>query len=83
MTELVDEVWVIDVTEENQIKRVMERDNFCLEGVKKRIASQMATQDKLKFAHRVINTNVSPRETLLQLEDLWKEVVKKGYDSLT
>lgn len=77
MTSLVDELWVINVSSKKQIERVMERDNLTWEGAEKRIASQMPTEEKLKFAHRVIDTNISEEETLQEVSKLWEEIVEK------
>ena len=46
MTPLVDEVWVINISREKQIERVMERDNITREEAEQRVASQMPTEEK-------------------------------------
>ncbi|MDK2824281.1 MAG: dephospho-CoA kinase [Clostridia bacterium] len=79
MQELVDEVWVINVEPELQIKRVMARDKISEEAAIKRLSSQMPTLEKLKYANRVINNNQNIEETLHQVKKIWQEVVEKKH----
>lgn len=74
MDKLVDEVWVINIEPELQIRRVIKRDNLTREGAINRLKSQMPTQEKLKFAHRVIDNNNSLAQTFDQLEKAFNEV---------
>ena len=46
MYKMVDEVWVIAVAEELQVRRVMARDNISLEAALKRLESQMPMEEK-------------------------------------
>ncbi|MFZ5945412.1 MAG: dephospho-CoA kinase [Bacillota bacterium] len=77
MEKLADEVWVVDVQEELQIKRVMERDGLSREGILGRLKSQMPTKEKLKYAHRIIDNNNDLATTFSQVEKIWKEVTEK------
>ena len=80
MTSLVDEVWVVNASKEKQIERVMERDSITREGAEQRIASQMPTEEKTKYAHRLIDTNLSKEETFREVSKLWEEIVGKKHD---
>ena len=80
MTPLVDEVWVINISKEKQIERVMERDNITKEEAEQRIASQMPTEEKIKYAHRLIDTNINKEETFKEVSKLWEEIVEKKHD---
>jgi len=77
LNKIVDEVWVIDVDREIQINRVMKRDQISQKAAEKRINSQMPTYEKLKYADRVINANISLKETLAQVKEIWADVVKR------
>ncbi|MHB1125712.1 MAG: dephospho-CoA kinase [Bacillota bacterium] len=76
MSNMVDEIWVVAADKETQIKRIMERDKFTWEEAMKRINSQMPLKDKMKFAHRVIDTTCSLEETRDYVDRLWAETVK-------
>jgi len=75
MTTVVDEVWVINVDEEKQIERIMKRDKISRQKALSRISSQMPTREKLKYADRIINTNVSLEETFKQLKQIWDDII--------
>jgi len=76
MDKMVDEVWVIAVDQELQVKRVMERDNISREAALKRLESQMPMVEKLRYAHRVIDNNQDLAHTINQLEEIWRKVLK-------
>ena len=77
MHNLVDEVWVLNVKPEVQIQRVMERDNISRDSAIKRLKTQMPTEEKLKFAHRIIDNNLTLDQTIKQVEKFWHETVYK------
>ena len=60
---LVDEVWLVKVSQEEQINRCCERDGLSPEEVEKRINSQMPLAEKEKKAHRIIDNQGSFAET--------------------
>ncbi|KJS20076.1 MAG: dephospho-CoA kinase [Clostridiaceae bacterium BRH_c20a] len=76
MYKMVDEVWVIAVAEELQVRRVMARDNISLEAALKRLESQMPMEEKLKYAQRVIDNNQDLAHTINQIKEIWREVLK-------
>ena len=76
MYKMVDEVWVIAVAEELQVRRVMARDNISLEAALKRLESQMPMEEKLKYAQRVIDNNQDLGHTINQIKEIWREVLK-------
>lgn len=65
-----DEIWVVNTNIENQIKRLMKRDNSNREDVMKRINSQTSIEEKKKYANIIIDNNGS-------IEDLRREVLKR------
>ena len=76
MEKMVDEVWVIDVKPEVQLRRLIDRDGISQEEAEKRINSQMSTQEKLKYADRVINGNLPLEEMLMEVGKIWDIVVE-------
>lgn len=63
----VDEVWVVYAGREQQIARLMARNGLTAEEAARRVASQMPLDDKLRYAHVVIDNRGS-------LEDLARQV---------
>lgn len=76
MHKLVDRVVLVYAPMNLQIKRLMERDGLPPEEAQKRINAQMPTDEKLAFAHFVINNSGSLDETKKQVEKVMKELVE-------
>lgn len=71
--EEVDEIWVVSVPVEEQIKRALSRNDISEKDVKARIASQMCLEDKLKYANKIIENVGTLEETKTQVEKYWNE----------
>lgn len=69
----VEKILVVSVTEENQLKRLMERNELTEEEAKARISSQLPLSVKENGADAVIYNNSSLEETKEQLEKILKE----------
>ena len=54
---LVDQVWLVEVDEEIQLKRLMERSKLSEEEAVMRIRSQMSLTETKRRAHVLINNN--------------------------
>lgn len=79
LDKLVDEVWVVYVTPKTQIERLLQREkDMTHEEALKRINSQMSTDEKVKYADRVIYNNGSIVETKNQVKKLWEQTNKKS-----
>lgn len=78
MQKLVDEVWVVSVNRELQVKRVMERDKLSREAALQRLGAQISTAEKLKYANRIIDNNLDLKHTISQVQEIWREVVNEG-----
>ncbi|AAM24131.1 MAG: Dephospho-CoA kinase [Caldanaerobacter subterraneus] len=76
---LVDEVWLVVVDIDTQIKRVMERDGFSCEEALKRIKSQMPLEEKIKYADFIINNSKDLRKTEEQVRLLWQRFDRRSY----
>ncbi len=74
MTGMVDQVWVVVVDPEVQLRRLMERDQMSEAAARQRIASQMALSAKAALADRVIDNNGSAAATRRQVERLVAEL---------
>jgi len=64
LDKLSDEVWVVWIDRETQIKRLMERNHYTREEAVKRIDSQMSLDEKAQRADVVIDNSGSIEETL-------------------
>jgi dephospho-CoA kinase len=73
-----DEVWIVFASDENQIKRLMGRDKLTFNEAKKRIKSQIPLKDKVKYADRIIDANLSIEETKEQVKKIWNELSKNN-----
>jgi dephospho-CoA kinase len=69
LTNLVTETWVVSCSEEQQLKRLMQRNNLTLEQAQARINSQMSLSEKVKLADFVLD-NSQNVETLLKFVDV-------------
>jgi len=67
----VDEIWVAACSPDNQLQRVMAR-GFSREDAEARIMSQMPLFEKIKLAHRVINTDTPYEATKDQVEGYYR-----------
>lgn len=67
LTNLVTEIWVVFVDEQQQIARLMQRNNLTLEQAKARIKSQMALIEKCQKADVILDNSDS-------LESLYKQI---------
>ncbi|MFW6230167.1 MAG: dephospho-CoA kinase [Halanaerobium sp.] len=75
-----DQVWVIDSSEETQIKRLKMRNNFSREEALKRINSQMPLKEKKIKADISIENNSTIADLKSKLDLYWERVLK-GVDA--
>lgn len=74
MTSLVDQVWLLEVDEEIQVSRLMERDGMTAADARRRIASQMPLAEKKRWADKIIDNNGGFQETVKQVQYLLQEL---------
>lgn len=65
MTDLVNEIWVVSCSPEEQLRRIMERDALSQEQALSRLNSQLSIQEKVARADVVLD-NSSTRDNLLK-----------------
>jgi len=71
---LVDQVIVVYATQEEQIRRLKERDGLTEQEALQRINSQMSLSEKMKHGDWVIDTSLGAVETERAVEEIWQEV---------
>ena len=64
-----DQIWLVDVTKETQLSRLMTRNSLSQEEAEKRIAAQLSLLEKRKRADVLIDNNGSLEQTRQQLRD--------------
>jgi len=70
-TSLVDEVWVTVASEATVLKRLQERTGLSKEESLARISSQLPSEERIKHADVVINTDCSLYEVKTRVKELW------------
>ncbi len=69
LTDFVTEIWLVSCAEEQQLKRLIQRNNLTFEQAQARINSQMPLSEKVKLADVVLD-NSQNVEMLLKLVDI-------------
>ena len=72
-----DQIWLVDVTEETQLSRLMTRNALSQEEAEKRIAAQLSFQEKRKRADVLIDNNGSLEETRQQIRDALQKLERR------
>jgi dephospho-CoA kinase len=65
----VDEIWVVLVDHQTQVKRLMERDRLTEQEAGQRIRLQIPLEEKASRADRVIDNRGLPEETERQVKE--------------
>ena len=68
---MIDEVWLVYVDEDTQIKRLVDRNAFTREEALARIHSQMSLRDKRAYATVIIDNTQDKKHLYENLEPLW------------
>lgn len=74
---LVDEVWVVSVDLESQVRRLMRREGFTREQAFSRINAQMPLAEKKRYADEIIDNNGTLEETEKRVKELWLGLRRK------
>jgi len=78
MNAMLDRNIVVSSTEENRIRRVMERDNFPREQVLARMRAQMPENEKRLLADDILENNGTQEELLSQVDALFDTLIAGG-----
>lgn len=68
MTDLVTEIWVVSCSPQQQLERLMQRNQLTLEQAQARISSQMPLKEKKKKADIVLDNNSNIQKLLQQVD---------------
>jgi len=72
VTDRVDEIWVVTVSPDVQLERLMHRDGISRAEALSMIASQMPLADKKLYGKVVIDNSGTREQTQRVLEDIWE-----------
>ena len=72
-----DQIWLVDVTEEIQLSRLMARNALSREEAEKRIAAQLSLREKRKRADVLIDNNGSLEATRQQIRDALQKLERR------
>lgn len=75
----VDEIWVVTITADIQLKRLMSRDGISEVEAQRIIDSQMPLSEKERYGRVVINNSGTPQETRRILEVIWEREIGNIY----
>lgn len=73
-----DQIWLVYVSKDTQLQRLVARGNYTAEEASQRIASQMPLADKCSLASHVINNDGSLLEIQAQVSALLAELSQKS-----
>ncbi|SET75943.1 dephospho-CoA kinase [Natronincola peptidivorans] len=76
MKDMVDEIWLVTISEEIQRARLMKRDSIGVEEASKRMEAQMSIKEKLPYAHKIIDNSGDLNDLEIQVKKLWEWVHK-------
>jgi len=72
-----DQIWLVDVTVETQLSRLMSRNALSQEEAEKRVAAQLSLREKRKRADVLIDNNGSLEETRHQILDALQKLERR------
>ena len=79
---MVDEIWVVRASKEDQLQRLMTRDRLSFGEATNRIEAQMPLEEKLRYADVVIDNTLDMEQTRAQVEQLWRALVPSSRGQL-
>jgi dephospho-CoA kinase len=77
MDALCDQVWLMALSADEQVKRAMARDKITEEEARARIHSQMPIEDKVKRADVIIRADQPVQHTLQEIGSLYGDLIKR------
>jgi len=77
-TSLADEVWVTTATEAAVLRRLRERTGMTEQESLARIRSQLPSQERLKHADVIIDTDCDLQELKARVKELWQKMAGKS-----
>lgn len=76
MQPIFDKIVVVCVSRETQLERLMKRDGIGNDAASARLKAQMPIEEKKKLGDYIINNESSLENTMQQVRDLWKILIR-------
>jgi len=76
---LMDKIIVVYIEEDEQIKRLIKRNNLSKDEALQRVKSQIPMKEKIKMADYVIDNNDTLDKTKKQVETIWQELMSLAH----
>jgi dephospho-CoA kinase len=76
---LMDKIIVVYIEEDEQIKRLIKRNNLSKDEALQRVKSQIPMKEKIKMADYVIDNNGTLDKTKKQVETIWQELMSLAH----
>jgi len=80
---MCDEIWVIMITSELAIERLLQRNNISKEEAFKRINVQLSTEERIKYAKVVIYNTSTLEELRPIISKEWKNLQDRNPNKLS
>lgn len=77
-----DEIWVVDCTREQQIERLMSRNNLSRDAAIERIDAQPPQSEKRARADHVIDNSGAPEDAVSAVHALWNTILARTQPSV-
>jgi len=74
---LMDKIIVVYIDKDEQIKRLIKRNNFSRDEALQRVRSQIPMEEKAKMADYVIDNSNSLSKTREQVEKIWQSLLSR------
>lgn len=74
---LMDFVIVVKVERQLQIKRIRAQRNITKADIARRLRSQMPLKEKIRLAYFVVDNSGNIKKTRTQVQNIWKQLIKK------
>jgi dephospho-CoA kinase len=75
LNSIFDVIAVVYISRDVQVERLILRNNYEREEAERRVASQMAIDDKVKYAHIVIDNQGSVEDAQKTIDGLWQALM--------
>jgi phosphopantetheine adenylyltransferase / dephospho-CoA kinase len=78
----MNEIWLCYITEDESIRRTMERDKVSEQDARRRLNSQISNKERVNYANVVLATLWEPEYTQKQCEKAWNLLMKRTKDKI-
>jgi len=74
MQEMFDEIVLVHLSRQGQVRRLMARDGIDEASARQRLAAQLSSEKKKRYADHVIDNSGTPEQTAVKVDALWRKL---------